>query len=176
MVDMGADAVICCHTHCPLPWEIYAERPIVYGLGNLVFEPFHEPLSTWLEGYILRLIIDDQQVRFEAIPYFQSRATLGAQKMDNTSRKSFLDEMEKKCAQVKEGAFLEDQWEKYCRQEKDTYLSWLFGYNKSMRKLRRLLLPLLHSKEERHRALLLVQCETHQEILNTIFKEERQNS
>jgi len=84
--------------------------------------------------------------------------------------------MEKKNAQMKDGVFLEDQWIKFCRQQKDTYLSMLFGYNKPMRKLRRLLLQLLHSKEERHRALLLVQCETHQEILNTIFKNERHES
>ena len=71
--------------------------------------------------------------------------------------------------------FLEDLWTKYCWQMRETYISMLFGYKKPMRKLRKLILPLLHSKEERQRALLLVQCETHQEILNTIFKEERQD-
>ena len=29
MVDMGADAVICCHAHCPLPREIYNDRPAI---------------------------------------------------------------------------------------------------------------------------------------------------
>jgi poly-gamma-glutamate synthesis protein (capsule biosynthesis protein) len=38
LVEMGADDVVCSHTHCPLPWEFHANRPIVYGLGNLVFE------------------------------------------------------------------------------------------------------------------------------------------
>jgi len=176
MVDMGADAVICCHTNCPLPWEYYAEKPIIYGLGNLVFEPLNEQKPSWHEGYLAKLTLEDKQVSFKAIPYFQSKSSLGAKKMDTTSRKRFLDEMEKKNAQMKDGVFLEDQWIKFCRQQKDTYLSMLFGYNKPMRKLRRLLLPLLHSKVERHRALLLVQCETHQEILNTIFKNERHES
>lgn len=173
IVDMGADAVICCHTHCPLPWEIYADRPIIYGLGNLVFEPSSEPPISWQEGYLARLTIADGQVHFEAIPYFQSKAIAGAHKMADTERKSFLNELERKGKQIKDAVFLEGQWVKYCREQKDTYLSGLFGYNRPMRRLRKLLFPLLHSKEEIHRALLLVQCETHREILNAIFKLER---
>ncbi len=173
MVDMGADAVICCHTHCPLPWEIYAERPIIYGLGNMIFEPFWEAQPSWHEGYLAKLTIDDMHIHFEAIPYFQYKAVTGAQKMNNAAKNSFFDDMRKKGAQIKDDVFIANQWTKYCQQRKDTYLSMLFGYNKTMRKLRRLLLPLLHSQEERHRALLIVQCETHREILNTIFKNAR---
>jgi poly-gamma-glutamate capsule biosynthesis protein CapA/YwtB (metallophosphatase superfamily) len=173
MVDMGADAVICCHTHCPLPWEIYADRPIVYSLGNLIFEASRKMSAAWYEGYLAKLIFEENNIRLEVIPYVQSLTNVGAQKMDKYARKRFLDEMERKSNQVKDGVFLEAQWVKYCRQQKNIYLSGLFGYNKLMRKLRRLLLPLLHSKGEMHRALLLVQCETHQEILNTIFKHER---
>jgi len=174
MVDMGADAVICCHTHCPLPWEIYANSPIIYSLGNLVFEPLNEVADSWYEGYLARLIIENGNIHFEAIPYLQSNTFTGAKKMDDTAQKLFLINMEKKTAQIKDAKFLESQWITYCLQQKDFYISSLFGYNKKMRKLRRILLPILHSKEELQRALLLVQCETHQEILNTIFKKYRQ--
>ena len=173
MVDMGADAVICCHTHCPLPWEIYADRPIVYGLGNFIFEPLSQVSDAWYEGYLARLTIENRQICFEAAPYFQSQESLGAHKMDETTRKRFLAEMERKSAQIKDAIFLEAEWVKYCRDQKDDYFSWLFGYNRPMRRLRKLLLPLLHSKEDVHRALLLVQCETHQEILNQIFRDKR---
>jgi len=173
MVDMGADAVICCHAHCPLPWEIYDGRPIVYGLGNLVFEPIHEALPNWYAGYLARLTVKNRHIHFEAIPYFQSKAILGAQKMNQSAKKHFFDEMRKKCNHVKDTIFLEKQWTKYCQQQKEIYLSMLCGYNRPMYKLRKLLIPILHSKETLLRALLLVQCETHQEILNTIFKDER---
>jgi poly-gamma-glutamate synthesis protein (capsule biosynthesis protein) len=173
MVDAGADAVVCCHTHCPLPWEIYVDRPIIYGLGNLVFEPLHEPPPTWHEGYLAKLTIEHKKISFEAIPYFQSQGSAGVRKMDKSAKKRFLDEMEKTSIQLKDSKFLKAQWLKYCQQQKELYLSMLFAYNKPMSKLRRFLLPLLHSKEGRHRALLLVQCETHREVLNTIFKDER---
>lgn len=176
MVDMGADAVICCHTHCPLPWEIYANRPIVYGLGNLIFESTRKEADAWHEGYLVRLNIEKQAaaVQLEVIPYFQSLVSPGAQKMHGNAQKRFFDEMQRKGAQVKDSAFLEDQWVKYCRLQKETYFAGLFGYNRLMDRRRSLLLKILHSKKEVLRALHLVQCEAHQEILNTIFKDERQ--
>jgi Bacterial capsule synthesis protein PGA_cap len=173
MVDMGADAVICCHTHCPLPWEIYADRPIVYGQGNLVFEPLKKQGATWHEGYLARLTIEAGQIGLEAVPYFQSQALPGAQKMDEAARKRFLDEMQRKSAELKDSVLLQDRWTKYCRQQREAYLAGLFGYNRLMRKVSRLLLKTLHPKKEMLSALLLVQCETHQEILNTIFRDER---
>lgn len=173
MVDMGADAVICCHTHCPLPWEIYADRPIVYGLGNLIFEPLKKQSTTWHEGYLARLTIEERHIRLETVPYFQSQTSVGAQKMKEPARQRFLDEMQKKSAELKNSELLEDRWIKYCREQKEAYLEGLFGYNRLMRKISSLLLKTLHPKREMLRALLLVQCETHQEILNTIFRDER---
>jgi poly-gamma-glutamate capsule biosynthesis protein CapA/YwtB (metallophosphatase superfamily) len=175
MVDMGADAVICTHTHCPLPWEIYRGRPIVYGLGNLIFEADKQESNDWFEGYLAKLSIDDRQIHFEAIPYFQSRDKPGALKMDHRSRHLFLSEMEKKNSRLGDSFFLRDNWLTYCQQRKDNYLSELFGYNWLMRKLRRFLLPLLHSKDEIIRALLLAQCETHREVLDAIFKDARRS-
>lgn len=175
MVDMGADAVICTHAHCPLPWEIYANRPIVYGLGNLIFEPIGKEPTTWHEGYLATLIIEENHVYLETTPYFQSVAGLGAHKMEDSARKRFYNEMEKKNVEVKDSAFLNDQWLKHCRQKKDAYLSGLFGYSKLMRKASRIFLKIMHSKDAILRALLLVQCESHCEVLNTIFRDERQN-
>lgn len=173
MVEMGADSVICSHTHCPLPWEIYHDRPIIYGLGNFVFEPQNESLPSWYEGYLARLSIDKRRVHFEAIPYLQSQPMPGARKMDDGEMKRFFNEMEKKRDQLKDRAFLETIWLQYCQQQKNRYLSALFGYRNIMRKFQKLFLTILHSATEKQRSLLLVQCETHREILTTIFKNER---
>ena len=173
MIDMGADAVICCHAHCPLPWEIHSNRPIIYGMGNLIFEAFGQEPDAWYQGYMARLTVENGQVRFEAIPYFQSQTHTGVKKMNEDARKSFFSEMGEKNDRLKNSAFLEGQWAKYCREQKDTHLAMLFGYNKIMVRMKTLLLRTLHSKTNRLCALNLVQCETHHEILNSIFKDER---
>jgi poly-gamma-glutamate synthesis protein (capsule biosynthesis protein) len=173
MIDQGADAVVCCHSHCPLPWEIYSGRPIVYGLGNLIFEPFREMPNAWFEGYLASLTVGENGIRFEPIPYLQSKGEAGARKMLSEARRAFVAEMEKRGAQIAEPGFIEARWAEYCREARGSYLSMLFGYNRIMRKMRGFLLKVLHGKEERLRALNLVQCETHREVLEEILKRER---
>jgi poly-gamma-glutamate capsule biosynthesis protein CapA/YwtB (metallophosphatase superfamily) len=176
MVDMGAAAVICCHTHCPLPWELYAGRPIVYGLGNLVFETAREQPEDWYKGYLAKLTFNAEQVGFEAIPYFQSQKQLGARKMSKIAQEHFFTEMQNRNIQIQDRKFIENQWAKYCREHEDTYLSRLFAYNQLIGRLRKVLFPILHSERSILRALLLVQCETHREILDRIFREKREKS
>ena len=173
MVDMGADAVICCHSHCPQPWEIYAEKPIVYGLGNLIFESSRKEPDIWYEGYLAKITIYEKKINFEAIPYLQSRQNQGILKMDKNQQKRFFDEMQVRSGIVKDIMLLKEQWFKNCRQKRDGYLSDLLGYSNLMRKASRLFLKIFHPKEKILNTLNLVQCETHREILNTIFKDER---
>ena len=174
MIDMGADAIICCHSHCPLPWERYAGRPIVYGLGNLIFEASRKEPDTWFKGYLASLTIEDDCVGFEAIPYCQSNGFLGAQKMDQKAQEDFFVEMQVKKVQLTDESFIKGHWVRYCRQQREHYLSKLFAYNKIMRKFRSILLPTLHSEEGILRALLMAQCEAHREILNTLLRDERE--
>ena len=122
MIEMGADAVVCSHTHCLLPWEIYADKPIVYGLGNLIFESDRKQAETWYEGYLANLIVDDQRVGFEAVPYIQSRERIGAHRMKDNEQTHFFEEMKKKTAQVQDRAFLENHWVEHCRKQQTRYL------------------------------------------------------
>jgi hypothetical protein len=173
MIDMGADAVVCCHAHCPLPWELYKGKPIVYGLGNLIFEPAWRQPEEWYEGYLASLTFCEGDVAFEPIPYIQSFQIPGARRMTKDRRESFLAGMQKKGSRFDEGDFLDRHWEDYCLRQKEAYLLGLFAYRRPLLRLRKALKPLLHSEESILRALLLAQCETHREILATILKEMR---
>ena len=37
-IDAGASAVVAAHTHCPQGIEMYKGRPIVYSMGNFLFD------------------------------------------------------------------------------------------------------------------------------------------
>jgi len=171
MVDMGADAVICCHSHGALPWEMYRGRPIAYGLGNLIFESASTRPTGWHEGYLVRLTIDDTAIGFEAIPYCQSREQIGARRLPEDAEKDFVAEMQQRNEDLQNSALLDDHWLRYCREQADRYLPQLFGYKPAMARFRRFLLNVLHSEEEFRRALNLVQCETHREVIITILRD-----
>lgn len=56
MIDAGASAVIGGHPHVTQGAEIYQGRPIVYSLGNFVFDGFDEPENNI--GWVLRMTVD----------------------------------------------------------------------------------------------------------------------
>jgi poly-gamma-glutamate capsule biosynthesis protein CapA/YwtB (metallophosphatase superfamily) len=172
IIEMGADAVVCCHAHCPLPWEIYAGRPIVYGMGNLVFESSHDEPDGWYEGYLSKLTLQHSKILFEPIPYLQSR-TPGARRMDADHRERFLADMSQRNRRLEDPEFLEKRWTEHCRGKRDTYLALLFGLSRLRRRLREPLLRVWPGEAAVRQALLLVQCEAHREVLTTIFDEMR---
>lgn len=57
MIDAGADAVIGTHAHAVQTVDLYHGKPIVYSLGNFVFDyyPVDPPVFT---GWVVRLTFD----------------------------------------------------------------------------------------------------------------------
>jgi poly-gamma-glutamate capsule biosynthesis protein CapA/YwtB (metallophosphatase superfamily) len=56
LIDAGADAVVGCHPHVTQSVELYRGRPIVYSLGNFVFDLFDKPANA--EAWMLRMTVD----------------------------------------------------------------------------------------------------------------------
>lgn len=61
MIDAGADAVIGGHPHVIQDVEEYKGKPIIYSLGNFVFNGFTEPVNN--TGWLLRLEADRSGVQ-----------------------------------------------------------------------------------------------------------------
>lgn len=61
MIDAGADAVVGGHPHVTQDTGQYRGRPIVYSLGNFVFDGFTDADTT--TGWLLRLEVDRQGAR-----------------------------------------------------------------------------------------------------------------
>lgn len=70
ILDMGADAVIGGHTHCPQGYEIYDGKPIVYSMGNFLFKSSCErdKKDSWYYGYMSVIDITDK-ITLEIVPY-----------------------------------------------------------------------------------------------------------
>lgn len=61
MIDAGADAVIGGHPHVVQDTEHYRGKPILYSLGNFLFDGFTDKAST--TGWLVRLEMDRDGVR-----------------------------------------------------------------------------------------------------------------
>lgn len=60
MIDAGADAVVGGHPHVTQGSEVYDGKPIIYSLGNFVFDGFDYPEAS--EGWLLRLSVGEEGV------------------------------------------------------------------------------------------------------------------
>lgn len=74
-IDAGADAVVNHHQHCYSGYELYHEKPIFYGLGNLCFDKLSDIMPAgWYEGYMVELKFDEtDKIDYELIPYTQCK-------------------------------------------------------------------------------------------------------
>ena len=61
LIEAGADVVIGGHPHVTQDVEMYRGKPIIYSLGNFVFDGFDSPEAN--TGWLLRLELDRHGVR-----------------------------------------------------------------------------------------------------------------
>ena len=60
MIEAGADAVVGSHPHVTQGADVYRGRPIVWSLGNFVFDGFSSPETT--HGWLLKMRLDKKGV------------------------------------------------------------------------------------------------------------------
>jgi poly-gamma-glutamate synthesis protein (capsule biosynthesis protein) len=65
LIDAGADALICHHTHTLQSMERYKNRPIYYSIGNFIFDQ-HNPLNA--KAGIVRLHINKNSISDTLLP------------------------------------------------------------------------------------------------------------
>ncbi len=66
-IDAGADAVIGAHPHVIQDMEVYRGRPIIYSLGNFVFDQLFSPRTQ--EGLLVAGRFTDEGLELFALPH-----------------------------------------------------------------------------------------------------------
>ncbi len=65
LIDAGADALICHHTHTLQTIETYRGKPIYYSIGNFIFDQ-PKPLNS--KACMVRLKVTEKTIETETIP------------------------------------------------------------------------------------------------------------
>lgn len=119
-IDIGADAVIAMHTHCPQGYETYKDKPIIYSMGNFYFpydpninnEARTNPNSSFFFGYMTELEFTDGKIGTKIIPYhFQND---GVEILIGEKLAKFNAYMEKLCAPLDDEDEIQRLFEGWC--------------------------------------------------------------
>jgi poly-gamma-glutamate synthesis protein (capsule biosynthesis protein) len=174
-VDEGAQAIICQHSHCPGSYEEYRGSLIVYGQGNLIFDAPSVRRPEWHRGFLVKLRLGSQEkiLSYEFVPYCQSQGQPGARRLSGESATAFLAELAERRREIETDGFVERAWSDHCRSQKYLYSSRLRGHGRLLRFLNRKLhlADWLVSRESRLDQRNVVECETHREVLETLWRE-----
>lgn len=67
LIDCGADIILGHHAHVIQGYEFYKGKPIIYGLGNFVFDDVY--IKRTRKSFIAKIVIDnDKNINVEIIP------------------------------------------------------------------------------------------------------------
>lgn len=91
-IDAGADAIVNHHQHCYSGYEMYNGKPIIYGLGNLLFDNPNSRHSIWNEGYMVQINFDEE-ITFDLHPYTQCNEEPNICLMNEEQKKSFKNKI-----------------------------------------------------------------------------------
>jgi poly-gamma-glutamate synthesis protein (capsule biosynthesis protein) len=173
-ISSGVDAIIAHHTHCFSGYEFYENKPIIYSLGNFIFDykkKYQQGL--WTEGMSVILSLENGEFTVELIPHLQGRKNDFTLKiLEGLSKENFLDRVDALNKKLVHDTLFYENWREYLKTQENFYFASFYLRNFFLRALFiKGFLPVSWLKSK-HKLLLLnlLRCETHYEISKNILK------
>lgn len=177
-IDLGVNAVICHHPHVPGAYEIYNGRPIVYSLGNFVFDTL-SMVHEWDVGYMAKLKFNEVDCTFEAIeiiPYRQSITVEGVELLRGDERDKAVSKIEALRNAVQENEVWLNEWNSFVKQRTHNYLLrqfFPFTFPGAGRLARNIpIIKLFFNRKNSLAKLNLIRCQSHREVLISVIQAE----
>ena len=162
LVEQGADAVVCHHSHCVSGYEVYQGRPIFYGLGNFYF-PYNEDFSEWRKGMLVGLDFSADNISFELIPveHDDNKVCVARNVV------AFQQNIASLSSTIADDKLLEYKWNEWCEKKVDEYASYVTVKNQFLRKvlLKLGVFRFLSNSSFASRQINYIRCESHRDIL-----------
>ena len=177
LVEAGASAVVCCHTHVPGGLEFHREAPIVYGTGNFFFQvpPGLSASDDFFVGYGVSLWIGRGGVRQLALtPYRQDSRRDTVEPLGEGDALGLMRQTLGLSAVIADEEVLAERWEEFCAANRVSTLAPALGLGRIERRLlRHGVWPFWRLPRRSVPALLnAIRCESHLERLTTTLTNE----
>ena len=171
-IDSGADAVINHHQHYYSGFEIYKDKPIVYGLGNLLFDTGSSSSALWNTGYMIHLLLEKSHVAFDIVPYKKATGQPKIILLKDEELQLFHERLERLNAVINDDHRLQEEYDKLLTQKNGTYQSILTPYTSKILNYAHSkgLLPSFFPKQKKIILLNRIECESHRERLIAFLK------
>ena len=169
-VDMGADAVVNHHQHCYSGYEVYQEKPIFYGLGNLCFDSkvVNDPKRH--VGIITQLSLSDK-ISFEIIPYRQCDVEAKVTMLEQEEKDVVLEDIRHLNEIINDETKLQAEYQKYINRKTGQVFFKLspFSGKLSAYLVQKKLLKVRPNQNRALRLLEYLNCDSHRDIARNVL-------
>ncbi len=134
--EQGASIIVGHHTHCASGYEIHGDVPIFYSLGNLFF-PSKTAYEDWYEGFLLKIVIENDILGWELIPYEQNKEKPIIEILNGKKKIDFESKIDSINNTISNPVELNRVWNEYCSKQGRVLLTFLIPFTffaKVMRK------------------------------------------
>lgn len=159
MCEKGADLVVCQHSHCVGCEEKYNDSTIVYGQGNFVFDAHSN--EYWNTSILINVDISNN-IKINYIPLKKENGKV------KISYDNILEEFETRSRQIKESAFINEEYKKFADKMINNYIYGICGSSIVFRILNKLSGYRLKKRISQRKKLTIsnfIDCEAHRELL-----------
>lgn len=169
-IELGVEAVICHHPHVPGGKELYKGKPIIYSLGNFIFDHSNPP-KDWDFGYMVNIVFDVDDKSFESLellPYRQSISNDGIKLLTGGTKKKFLDNIERISDEIYNESYMKN-WNEFVSSKSNYYMlinsfpRVFKGLSILVKKFK--ILDILVNEKIILKKLNLIRCDSHREVL-----------
>ena len=171
LAEVGADLVLCQHSHCIGSFEEYDGTTILYGQGNSLFG-YRRNNASWNRSMLVRATIDGNVSKVEFLPCEVKEDSI-LHLCEKRKADEIIKEFENRSLQISSKDFIDCQWSRFCRKAESLNIPLLLGWNRYLifvnRKLGGILLRLMYGKRKRNITHNLIRCESHYEVIRTIL-------
>lgn len=173
LLRVGADTILCQHSHILGATDRTQDGMILYGQGNFLF-PAPENASeahkeVWNRGSVLSIDVVEGEIVTRLLPIRQSG--LGTVELEDlsTTEDALIANVNAIVADISRVA---EEWESFVTSRQVDYWSRLYGWSRLRRVLsRKLKLPLGTAPNGRWAIIRnVVECESHREALETLWQ------
>ena len=175
-IDLGVEAVICHHPHVPGAYEYYQDKPIIYSLGNLIFDT-KKPPKNWEKGYMANLQFDPETKNFKSltlIPYKQTIELGGVKLLQGDEKIDLLEKIKGYKNKLKNNQVWLNEWQEFVNEQADNYVMLNFSpvVFRGLGLLARNtpIVKLFFNKRNSLSKLNMLRCQSHRELLTAALE------
>ncbi len=180
MAESGADYILCQHSHCVGATEEYRGCRILYGQGNFLLDRYTDAYAEYFQTSLLvRIELRDGKSDWSFLPLMKKGR--GVRLAEGGEAEEILAGLSRRSKEIKAEGFVEENFRAYAKKEAGRYivrlsrLGYLFSAadNRLFKgKLLKFNIKKWMGKHQRMALQNSLQCEVHNEILQTYLKED----